>query len=140
MNTRGLLVVGVAALVVVVGIVRLATPTGGAATEIAGGERSPENVPDVDELPRGVGPDIDPDVVSRVEAAPIHVQPDTDAGNVDEDSHIGPVLDPEADSTVARDSVTRHIGEYLDPDAESVSRGDGTVSHIGERLDPLADD
>lgn len=97
-------------------------------------------VPDIVSTPV----DVADDLISRVEAArapaeksgekPRRSEPEAVA------SHIGPPLDPEADSARRSDDPPSHIGEYLNPDDEHASAGKGEVSRIGEYLDPLADE
>ena len=78
------------------------------------------------------------DVVSRVDAASRTLEART--GRSPETSHIGPRLDPEAESYEPSDAAPSHVGEPLDPDADFAPTGESEVSHIGEYLDPLADE
>lgn len=88
--------------------------------------------------------DVANELISRVEAARAPTETSGEEPRRGEPvavaSHIGPPLDPEADSARCSDDPPSHIGEYLNPDDEHASAGKGEVSRIGEYLDPLADE
>lgn len=96
-------------------------------------------------VPDIVAPPVDvaADLISRVEAARVPAERSGEEPRRGESeavaSHIGPPLDPEADSARRSDDPPSHIGEYLNPD-EPASADMGEVSHIGDYLDPLADE
>lgn len=134
-DTRWLVVAGLTAVVVAVGIVKFRNGgdelvedaiKGTAPADLAGNPVVAVQPPAMAE-----------EIVSRVDAAEVF-QPavQTDEGA----SHIGPRADPLLEPYDPGGASPSHIGRRLDPDREYATSAGGEASHIGEYLDPVADE
>lgn len=138
-DTRWLVVVGVAALVVAVAIATLRNDTDEPTIEGATEGTAPAVLDET--RPATVqSPAMAEEVISRVDASRVSETPVSTGERVPDASHLGPRMDPESAAYQPGDASPSHIGEYLDPDDDYVASGEGEASHIGEHLDPLADE